>query len=265
MLIFLLSTCRREYSTEGGIYTTACLNDYTASCKLLKIEYTANGVLGAANTVDLTYTGNQLTKATDNISNRTFTWQAGLIVKIEYRDAGTNFRQYTETIGYVKVNNEWKISVIKKAILNQPPGIDTFRISYNYNSSGRLTRKTLETKIWRSGVWTPQATIDFDYNSGGNIYQVRASDLTVNPSTTRTIPLTWSGNCNTWLKVFPLIELVDYEARDEMGGLSPVFFSRLFAATTNGLFTTFTLNSSHAVQKYYQDNKLIATYTYDCP
>lgn len=263
-LLLLLSTCRRETSVEGGVYATACINDYTASCKLLKIDYEAASVLGATNTVDLTWAGDQLSTATDQYYNRTFTWQGGLIVKIEYRSAATNFRDHTETINYTNINGSWKVSQIR-SIIYTPSGIDSSRIVSSYNSSGRLVSKQQAKKPHGNSTWVTECTYDYSYDAAGNVYQMIINDARVNPVQKTTVPLTWTGNCNTWQKVFPGIELLDYSGREERGGISVLFTSRLFAATTNGLFTTYTLNSSKAVQKFYQDNKLIATYTYDCP
>ncbi len=264
ILLFLLSTCRRETSVEGGVYATACINDYTASCKLLKIDYEAASVLGTANSVELIWAGDQLKTATDQYYNRTFTYQGGLIAKIEYRSAATNFRDHTETINYVSINGTWKVSQIR-SIIYTPTGTDSSRIISSYNSKGQLTGKVQAKKPHGTTSWVTECTYDYSYNAAGNVYQMIVNDARVTPAQKTTIPLTWSGNCNTWQKVFPGIELLDYSGREERGGLSVLFTSRLFAATTNSLFTTYNLNSSHAVQKFYQDNKLMVTYTYDCP
>ncbi len=259
-------SCQKEKSNETiSNAPSACLNEYAGNCKLLQIVYEPTSQTGTQKIVSLTYTGSQITLLDDNDDQRKVKYNSdGKISSIEYYDKTSSLFNYAiEKMSYNSAKQVNSILVLYNVGNNQFDSL--YRTDFQYTTTNQLAKKTFFEYDDSQKKWKESENYLYTYNNFGLATTGNYSNLTTTPTTSFQIPISYSDSCNSFQKVYPQMELLDYIGQEDLGGFSILLLSRKLVSAFLNQPVTYTFNNKNAPTEIRINGQLIVSYIYNCP
>ncbi len=268
LLIVILASigfgCQKEKSAEElSNKFAACKNEYTGGCKLTKIVYEPISTSGVQQVIDLTYTGNQITLAEDVKDQRKIKYNTdGKISSIEYIDKSSSFLYAIEKMTYNSLKQLTGILILYNAGNNRFDSL--YRIDLQYSLTNQLTRKAYFDYDDLAKTWKSNENYLYTYDNMGLVTLVNYTNPTANPPT-YPISINYTDSCNSFQKVYPQLELLDYIGQEDLGGFSVLLNSKKLISSFLNQNVIYSFNSKNAPTEIRVNGLLRVSYIYTCP
>ncbi len=256
--------CQKEKSAEelSNKFAT-CKNEYIGGCKLTKIVYEPISSTGTQQVVDLTYTGNQITLVKDPNDQRKIIYNAdGKISSIEYTEKRSSFLYAIEKMTYNSLKQLTSILVLYN--VGNSLFDSLYRTDYQYSLTNQLTRKAYFDYDSQAKAWKTSENYLYTYDNLGLVTLVNYTNPSANPPT-YPISVNYTDSCNSFQKVYPQLELLDYIGQEDLGGFSVLLNSKKLVSSFLNQNVTYSFNSKNAPTEIRINGLLRVSYIYTCP